>query len=157
MNQCSTNCSLLRESPAALSCAENGAALPDTELSPIEYSTLNTGESPQRRRRVYAVADTRGGRADELLFEQAGAEWHFDPRVPERETVAGLAPDCYQWHDRMVGAADGVNEPQGAYTLKIRSGCDGGGKGALVQKDLSATLVTHQDQTLFVRRSTDED
>ena len=46
LNQCSTNCSLLRESPAALSCAENGAALPDTELSPIEYSTLNTGESP---------------------------------------------------------------------------------------------------------------
>lgn len=58
----------------------------------------------------------------------------------------------------MVGAADGVNEPQGgAYTLKIRSGCDGGGKGALVQKDLSATLATHQDQTLFVRRPTDED
>lgn len=113
---------------------------------------------PQRRRRVYAVADTRGGRADELLFEQAGAEWHFDPRIPERETVARLAPDCYQWHDRMVGAADGVNEPQGvAYTLKIRSGCDGGGKGALVQKGLSATLATHQDQTLFVRRPTDED
>ena len=113
---------------------------------------------PQRRRRVYAVADTRGGRADELLFEPKGVEWHFDPRVPARETVAGLAPDCYQWHDRMVGAADGVNEPQGwAYTLKIRSGCDGGGKGALVQKDLSATLATHQDQTLFVRRSTDED
>lgn len=45
----------------------------------------------------------------------------------------------------------------GAYTLKIRSGCDGGGKGALVQRDLSATLATHQDQTLFVRRAVHED
>lgn len=36
-----------------------------------------------------------------------------------------------------------------AYTLKIRSGCEGGGKGALVQTDLSATLATNNDQTLF--------
>ena len=36
-----------------------------------------------------------------------------------------------------------------AYTLKIRSGCEGGGKGALVQTELSATLSTLQDQTLF--------
>ena len=34
-------------------------------------------------------------------------------------------------------------------TLKIRSGCEGGGKGALWQKDMSATLGTHNDQTLF--------
>lgn len=35
------------------------------------------------------------------------------------------------------------------YTMKIRSGCEGGGKGPLVQNDLSATLATHQDQTVF--------
>lgn len=35
------------------------------------------------------------------------------------------------------------------YTLKIRSGCDGGGKGALVQTDRSATLATNNDQYLF--------
>ena len=34
-------------------------------------------------------------------------------------------------------------------TLKIRSGCDGGGKGALVQDDKSATLSCNNDQTLF--------
>ena len=34
-----------------------------------------------------------------------------------------------------------------SYTLKIRSGCAGGGKGA--QTELSATLSTLQDQTLF--------
>lgn len=36
-----------------------------------------------------------------------------------------------------------------SYTLKIRSGCAGGGKGALVQTEKSATLSTLQDQTLF--------
>lgn len=36
-----------------------------------------------------------------------------------------------------------------AYTLKIRSGCEGGGKGALIQTEKSATLSTLQDQTLF--------
>ena len=33
--------------------------------------------------------------------------------------------------------------------MKIRSGCDGGGKGALIQTDKSATLATNNDQTLF--------
>ncbi len=47
----------------------------------------------------------------------------------------------------------GNNQPfvvETPYTLKIRSGCDGGGKGALVQTDKSATLSCNNDQTLFV-------
>lgn len=35
------------------------------------------------------------------------------------------------------------------YTLKIRCGCQGGGKGALIQENKSATLATNNDQTLF--------
>ena len=35
------------------------------------------------------------------------------------------------------------------YTLKIRSGCEGGGKGALVQEDKSATLACNNDQYVF--------
>lgn len=34
-------------------------------------------------------------------------------------------------------------------TLKIRSGCEGGGKGALIQENKSATLSCNNDQTLF--------
>ena len=34
--------------------------------------------------------------------------------------------------------------------MKIRCGCEGGGKGALIQKDKSATLACNNDQTLFV-------
>lgn len=36
-----------------------------------------------------------------------------------------------------------------AYTLKIRSGCEGGGKGSLIQTEKTGTLSTRQDQTLF--------
>ena len=35
-------------------------------------------------------------------------------------------------------------------TLKIRSGCEGGGKGAIWQEEKSATLGCNNDQTLFV-------
>ena len=37
-----------------------------------------------------------------------------------------------------------------AVTLKIRSGCAGGGKGAIWQEEKSATLGCNNDQTLFV-------
>jgi len=43
-----------------------------------------------------------------------------------------------------------TNGPEAvAHVLKIRGGCEGGGKGALVGDDLSFTISTHQDQTLF--------
>ena len=104
---------------------------------------------PQRRRRIYAIADTRGESADKVLFERQGNGWHFEPRFPEGEEIAGIAGDGYRWYERMVGRnfSGGGYDP--AYTLKIRSGCEGGGKGALVQTDLSATLATNNDQTLF--------
>lgn len=35
-------------------------------------------------------------------------------------------------------------------TLKMRSGCEGGGKGALLQSNKSATLSCNNDQTVFV-------
>ncbi len=41
------------------------------------------------------------------------------------------------------------------YTLKIRSGCEGGGKGALIQEDKSATFSCNNDQTLFVPTQTE--
>ena len=46
-----------------------------------------------------------------------------------------------------------VDEPK---TLKIRSGCPGGGKGALLQNNKSATLGCHNDQTVFVPQEPQE-
>ena len=54
----------------------------------------------------------------------------------------GGNPSCNQGGIAIV-------EPTSAYTLKIRSGCEGGGKGALVQEERSATLSTNNDQYLF--------
>jgi DNA (cytosine-5)-methyltransferase 1 len=39
--------------------------------------------------------------------------------------------------------------------MKIRCGCEGGGKGALIQEDRSATLSCNNDQTLFEPKAWD--
>lgn len=57
--------------------------------------------------------------------------------------VTAIAGMKEWWRQNPLGGYDP------AYTMKIRSGCEGGGKGPLVQNDLSATLATHQDQTVF--------
>ena len=60
----------------------------------------------------------------------------------------GIAPTVLSTY-----GTGGNNQPfvvEMPYTLKIRSGCEGGGKGALVQTDKSATLSCNNDQTLFV-------
>ena len=40
-------------------------------------------------------------------------------------------------------------DEQTAYALRMRSGCNGGGKGALIQTEKSGTLATGNDQTIF--------
>lgn len=92
---------------------------------------------PQRRLRISLVLDLTGGRAGEILFEPESLRGHFAPGITPGQAVAGTV-------ENGAGAADR------AFTLKIRSGCDGGGKGALVQTEKSAILSTLQDQTLFV-------
>ena len=95
---------------------------------------------PQRRLRISLVLDLTGGRAGEILFEPESLRGHFAPGITPGQAVAGAV-------ENGAGTADR------AFTLKIRSGCDGGGKGALVQTEKSATLSTLQDQTLFVAES----
>lgn len=92
---------------------------------------------PQRRLRISLVLDLTGGRAGEILFEPESLREHFAPGITPGQATAGTA-------ENGAGTADR------AFTLKIRSGCEGGGKGALVQTEKSATLSTLQDQTLFV-------
>ena len=67
--------------------------------------------------------------------------------------------DCRRTETDKTGETDGPEREKrtvggegseaAAYTLKIRSGCAGGGKGALVQTEKVGTLSTLQDQTLF--------
>ena len=100
---------------------------------------------PQRRKRIALVADFGGQRASEILFERTGVSGHPDEGIPAWKEIAGLTTNCSAGNDRVV-AEGGQNA---AYTLKIRSGCAGGGKGALVQTEKTGTLSTLQDQTLF--------
>lgn len=96
---------------------------------------------PQRRKRIALVADFGGQRAGEILFERTRLSRNPDSCVKAWKEVAGLAANGTAGNDRVVG--------QNAYTLKIRGGCAGGGKGALVQTEKVGTLSTLQDQTVF--------
>ena len=86
---------------------------------------------PQRRRRIALVADFRGSTAAEILFE--------------RKSLCGDSAESGTERERPAGEA----ESGAAYAVRIRGGCDGGGKGALVQTEKSGTLGTGNDQTVF--------
>ena len=86
---------------------------------------------PQRRRRIALVADFRGCTAAEILFERKSLFGDFAESGTERERPAGEA------------------ESGAAYAVRIRGGCDGGGKGALIQTEKSGTLGTGNYQTVF--------
>jgi len=160
----------------------------------LAYRTLDAQWwVPQRRKRIYAVADFRSERAADILFERQGAV-SFEPGAVARlrsphyydnitNTLRADMGDNQSAVAYSIGVhgSEGMKSPNpraGIYeadtaraldanggnpacnqggvavvepkTLKIRSGCDGGGKGPLVQNNISATLSTHNDQTLFV-------
>lgn len=87
----------------------------------------------QRRRRVFLVGSLGDGRAAEVLFEPDGLRWDFEASRDKRKALAA----------RAEGGAGGSR------TLQVRCGCAGGGKGALIQEDVSATLSCSNVQTLF--------
>ena len=159
---------------------------------------------PQRRKRIYLVADFDGGSAGKILFESEGVSG-YPPQSfsPWKRTAAGAEKSigasslCLndQGGQQMNVTEDltatlratsnhpplvfenlgqdtrykgplyvaqtvlstygtgGNNQPfvlETPKTLKIRSGCEGGGKGALIQENKSATLSCNNDQTVFV-------
>lgn len=105
----------------------------------LAWRTMNAQHwgVPQRRLRISLVLDLTGGRAGEILFEPESLRGHFAPGITPGQAAPVVVGGCTEDANR-------------AFTLKIRSGCEGGGKGALVQTEKSATLSTLQDQTLFV-------
>ena len=236
---------------AVIGIKEPGAQVPMPEKSLWPYADLYLGEQwsvayrtldaqywgvPQRRRRIYLVADFAGWGAGQVLFESEGlsgysaegfrawqraagdsavgagaagvclndqggscmdvssevaatlrAENHGHPpcvldaagfctehsadsrgigfeqeRAPTLRAgvvPAAIALESHPIDSRIKIADDGtiqtltsrmgtggMNVP---LVLKIRSGCEGGGKGPLIQEDRSATLSCNNDQTLF--------
>ena len=236
---------------AVIGIKEPGTQVPMPEKNLWPYADLYLGEQwsvayrtldaqhwgvPQRRRRIFLVADFAGWGAGQVLFESEGlsgysaesfhawqraardpaagsgaagvclndqggscmdvssevaatlrAEHHGHPPCvldaagfctehsadsrgiglePERAPTlrAGVVPAAIALEshpiDSRIKIADdgtvqtltsrmgtgGMNVP---LVLKIRSGCEGGGKGPLIQEDKSATLGCNNDQTLF--------
>lgn len=163
---------------------------------------------PQRRKRIYLVADFAGGSAGKILFESEGlsgysaegfrswqgtachaeggtgetgticlndqggnrmdvtedvtctlrAESHHPPLVFENHSQDAryTGPLAVAQTVSSTYGTGGNNQPfvlETPKTLKIRSGCEGGGKGALIQDNKSATLSCNNDQTLFFPRA----
>ena len=98
----------------------------------------------QRRRRVFLVADFRARRAGEILFVPKSLRGYFEAGGTPRQGLAAFT-------ETGAGTADGPVIPS-AVTLRIRSGCEGGGKGPLLQVEKSGTLATGNDQYLFTLR-----
>ena len=205
---------------AVIGIAEPNAQVPMPEKARWPYADLYLGDGwsvayrtldaqywgvPQRRRRIYLVADFAGRSAGKILFESEGLSGYsgsgfcsWQRAAGNFEVCAGAAGICLndQGGGRMEVSEDvaatlraethghppcvvdeaiplehhpidsritmtgsgkvqtltsrmgtgGNNVP---LVMKIRSGCEGGGKGALIQEDKSATLSCNNDQTLF--------
>ena len=86
---------------------------------------------PQRRKRISLIADFGGKSAPEILFE-----------------CQSMQRDSQQGSQKRKGPSEGT-EGSTSYAVRIRGGCEGGGKGALVQKERSDALGTGNDQTVF--------
>ena len=92
-----------------------------------------------------ATGGNYGGGTETLVLEPIGADFYNQVITGEvTMTLAAARPDHHHLPCALI-----------PYTLKIRSGCEGGGKGALIQEDKSATLSCNNDQTLFVPTQTE--
>ena len=88
---------------------------------------------PQRRKRIYLVADFGSERAGEILFEQEGVRRHSAPGGTAGESAAGD-----------VEGSAGRSGFNGIF-FKERAGCPGGGKGILCgDKPFTRSTLTDQ-------------
>ncbi len=138
---------------------------------------------PQRRMRVYLVADFEGGCASKILFESEGVSGYSAESFRawqetsqsfgncSEETGSGLMFENHSQDTRYTGPLNVAQTVSATYgtggnnqpfvvessvvpaTLKIRCGHGNGGRGALIQKNKSATLSCNNDQTLFVPKA----
>lgn len=132
---------------------------PTSETSPVEYHRVYAVENHAQDNRVSLSLNntvqtlagrmgTGGGNVPLVLVPCKGDVGIANGGAGKK---AGSIAFSKEVSPTLKAGASGLQVPVVAipYTLKIRSGCEGGGKGALVQKDKSATLSCNNDQTLF--------
>lgn len=109
---------------------------------------------PQRRRRISVVADFGGDTASEIQFDGESvsgdiAESGASGEGPAEAAESGFNPAVAR---NLTARADGspcADRGPNIVCSPHQGGCDGGGKGALVQTEKSGTLGTGNDQTIF--------
>ena len=109
---------------------------------------------PQRRRRISVVADFGGDTASEIQFDSESlsgdiAESGAQGEGPVEVAEAGFNPAVAR---SLTARADGspcADRGPNIVCSPHQGGCDGGGKGALVQTEKSGTLGCGNDQTIF--------
>jgi DNA (cytosine-5)-methyltransferase 1 len=127
---------------------------------------------PQRRRRIALVADFGGESAPEILFVRKSLSGHTEPSKQKRKETSpdasrGFGADdregitfepgiasregghIYEGVSGTLRAKAGDNQMAVAYTMQDREGKAGGGKGALIAEEKSATLRANNMQYLF--------
>ena len=127
---------------AVIDVAEPNTQVPMPEKNRWPYADLYMGDGwslayrtldaqywgvPQRRRRIYLVADFAGGSAGEILFESEGVSRYTPQGFRSWQTASGCSPNC--------SGTTGI-------------GFDG--YNAKLTDDKSATLSCNNNQTLFV-------
>lgn len=73
--------------------------------------------------------------------------------LPGASTTANDVVASEEFVPTLRASGGGTNIPAVSYALRMRSGKEGGGKGPLLQNDVSGTIATGNDQTIFVMAS----
>lgn len=126
----------------------------------------------QRRKRVFFVGcSPESGRSPrEILFERESLCGHPPPSREAREGVTLRTKSGTGVAHRLVAFGEYTTDETASTVkardykdatdlvtcaLRMRSGCEGVGKGALVSEEQSLTLATANDQTVFVNNRQD--
>lgn len=136
----------------------------------------------QRRRRIFLIADFRGERSGEILFVPKSLSGYFAAGGTPRQgpaayaqsgagtagagidgynaqmtghVAATLGTNCGMSTGRngVIEMLTGMGAAVSAISMRIRCGCEGGGKGPLLQIEKSGTLATGNDQYLFAPKN----
>lgn len=105
---------------------------------------------PQHRERIFLISGFgKWGGTVQVLFKPESVRGDSaESESKGKDTSTGTVPGA-SGTGRGVCQHGDAEKPSKLLTL--RSGCEGGGKGPLVQDELSATLNTHNTQTLFCK------
>ena len=119
------------EPAAAGFCTEHSANARSIGYEEETSPTLRAGVVPAAIALDYHPADSRIG-------------------IGETDTIQTLTGRMGTGGNNVPLVMDGAHQELPPQTLKIRSGCEGGGKEAQVQVEKSATLGCNNDQTVFI-------